>query len=89
MNTEIQTLIRIKKCVDSLNARFNKNHFSGKKMRPFKAAKFEKIDWVILCDDHYTFSDDSKFKLIKDKFPFPVEFDGIKFFAKKRLKQIV
>lgn len=66
--------------VKFLNNKFKKNHyFKKQKIQPFKLYWTFSAEWFIVCDNHYIWSDDPKFKTFKrilfKKFPKqPIQF---------------
>lgn len=67
----------------TLNKAFNRNYFYKTSMAPFRGVLTAERGWLILCDDHYTWSDNPRFKAVKHltsvfDYPFKFEFDGMK-----------
>jgi hypothetical protein len=60
-------LLKYKDQVRALNKMFPKNHFTKRKhqSRPFTGIFTDEGGWLISVDNHYIWSDDPKFKLIK------------------------
>jgi hypothetical protein len=74
---------QIRRIVRTLNKAFNRNHFYKTPMAPFKGVLTSERGWLILCDDHYTWSDNPRFKNVKRMttmfdYIFKFEFDGMK-----------
>jgi hypothetical protein len=55
----------IKSIVKNLNEIFSKNYFDSKPMRPFFGCFSKKGNWFVVCCDHYTNTDDKRFKVLK------------------------
>lgn len=80
---EQQQTQQIRKIVRTLNIAFNTNFFYKTKMSPFRGVLTAERGWLILCDDHYTWSDNKRFKSVRQltnvfDYPFQFEFDGMK-----------
>lgn len=66
--------IQLTVVVRKLNKIFNINHYSGKQHKPFFGAITNEGEYFIVCLDHYTYTDDKRFKVLKKRFSKEFEF---------------
>ena len=57
----VKLLIIVKK----LNKIFHKNHYFHNQIKPFTLVWSYGGEWFIACDDHYTYSQDKRFRVFK------------------------